>query len=246
MILAPVEERAPMSDLPFAAADLEILRQWDTPTICNALEMVVPTRRGRGFTVRPFVVADPSLRPVCGLARTGQVRAAAPSGRTREDDRAARMAWYDYVADAQAPTIAVIEDLDEEPGFGTFFGELTSTLHQGLGCLGCVTSGAFRDLGVLAPGFQILGGMVNPSHAFLHVVDFGREVQVHGMTCGHNEVVHADRHGAVVIPATAVRQLPAVIDVLQRREAVVMAAARQPGFSPDLLREAFRQADEIG
>ena len=87
--------------------------------------------------------------------------------------------------------------------------------------------------------------MVNPSHAFLHVVDFGREALVHGMTCGHDEVVHADRHGAVVIPDHAVRQLPAVIDVLQRREAVVMEAARQPGFSPDMLREAFRQADEI-
>ena len=235
-----------MPTLPFAAADLELLRQWDTPTICNALEMVVPTRRGRGFTVRPFVVADPSLRPICGIARTGQVRAAAPSGRTREDDRAARLAWYAYVADARLPTIAVIEDLDEHPGFGTFFGELTSTIHRGLGSLGCVTSGAFRDLGALAPGFQILGGMVSPSHAFMHMVDFGREVLVHGMACGHDEVVHADRHGAVVIPDHAVRLLPPAIDLMQRREAVVLETARQPGFSLAALQDAFRRAEEIG
>jgi len=234
-----------MSDLPFAAADLELLRQWDTPTICNALEMVVPTRRGRGFTVRPFLAADPLLRPICGLARTGQVRAAAPSGRTREDDREARLAWYDYVADARLPSIAVIEDLDEEPGFGTFFGELNSTIHQGLGCLGCVTSGSFRDIGALAPGFQILGAMVNPSHAFMHMVDFGREVLVHGMTCTHDDVVHADRHGAVIIPDHAVRLLPAAIDLLQRREAAVLDVARRPGFTTAALRQAFRQADEI-
>jgi regulator of RNase E activity RraA len=245
-ILTDIEERAPMPPLPFAAADLELLRQWDTPTICNALEVVIPSRRGRGFTVRPFVVADPTLPPICGIARTGQIRAAAPSGRSREDDRAARMAWYAYVADAPMPTIAVIEDLDEEPGFGTFFGELNSTIHRGLGCMGCVTSGAFRDLGALAQSFQVLGGMVSPSHAFLHMVDFGREVVVHGMTCGHDEVVHADRHGAVIIPSHVVRLLPTAIELMAQREAVVLETARQPGFSVAALQEAFRRADDIG
>ena len=56
---------------PFTRADLELLRRWDTPTICNALELVAPARRGRGFTLQPFVAADPALPPICGLARTG-------------------------------------------------------------------------------------------------------------------------------------------------------------------------------
>ena len=97
---------------PFTAADLEALRDWDTPTICNAIEVVAPHRRGRGFSTTPFTAANPGLRPICGLARTGQIRAAQPSGRNRDGDREARIGWYEYVARAAMPTIVVIEDID--------------------------------------------------------------------------------------------------------------------------------------
>ena len=70
--------------------------------------------------------------------------------------------------------------------------------------LGCVTNGSFRDLDMLAPGFQIIGGRVGPSHAHVHMVQMRCEVNVFGMLFGHDDVVHADFHGAVVIPADAV------------------------------------------
>jgi regulator of RNase E activity RraA len=234
-----------MPDHPFVRADLDLLRQWDTPTICNALELVAPARRARGFTWRPFVAADPGLPPICGLARTGRIRAAQPSGRLREEDREARIGWYEYVSRADLPTIAVIEDLDPHPGFGAFWGEVNSAVHKGLGCQGCVTSGSFRDLDMLAPGFQILGGAVSPSHAHVHVVDFGREVEVHGMPCIHDDVVHADRHGAVVVPAEAVRALPAAIDLCARREKVILDMARRDDFDIARLREALARSDDI-
>jgi regulator of RNase E activity RraA len=234
-----------MQDRPFGRSDLDVLRQWDTPTICNALELVAPARRGRGYTVQPFVAADPALTPICGIARTGQIRALAQSGRTRAEDREARTGWYEYVADADLPTVVVIEDLDEHPGFGAFWGEVNSAIHKGLGCLGCVTSGSFRDLDALAPGFQILGGMVNPSHAFVHVVDFGRDVLVHGMPVAHGQVVHADRHGAVVIPDDAVRLLPAAVDLIARRETVVLEMARRADFDIHKLKDALARSDEI-
>lgn len=233
-----------MTEHPFTRSDLELLRRWDTPSICNALEVVVPHRRGRGFTTRPFTAADPSLPPICGLARTGQIRAAQPSGRTREQDKAARVGWYEYVADADLPTVVVIEDLDETPGVGAFWGEVNSNVHKGLNVLGCVTNGSFRDIDMLAPGFQILG-IVNPSHAHVHVVDYGREVLVHGMPCAHNDVVHADRHGAVVIPADAVRQLPAAIDLIARKEAVVLEMAKRDDFDIEKLKQALNRQDDI-
>jgi regulator of RNase E activity RraA len=234
-----------MTERPFTLADLELLRRWDTPTICNAMELVAPARRGRGFTLKPFTTADTSLPPICGLARTGRIRAAAPSGRTREQDRAARIGWYEYVAEADLPTIVMIEDLDESPGFGAFWGEVNSNVHKGLGCQGCVTSGSFRDLDMLAPGFQIIGGMVNPSHAHVHMVDFRGEVTIHGMTCAHDDVVHADRHGAVVIPAEVVRQLPAAIDLCTRREAVILDMCKRDDFDIHKLKEALAKADDI-
>src|ERR671917_89465 len=232
-----------MAERPFEPADLEALRRWDTPTICNALEIVAPARRGRGFTLKPFTAADPALPPICGVARTGRIRAAAPSGRTREEDRAARLGWYEYVADSDLPTVVVLEDLDETPGVGAFWGEVNSAVHKGLGVQGCVTSGSFRDIDMLAPGFQIIGGMVNPSHAHVHVVDFGGEVEVHGMPCAHDEVVHADRHGSVVIPAEAVRALPAAIELGARREKVILDMARRDDFDIGRLKEALSRAD---
>ena len=234
-----------MAERPFEPADLEALRRWDTPTICNALEIVAPARRGRGFTFKPFTAADPALPPICGVARTGRIRAAAPSGRTREQDKAARLAWYEYVADADLPTVVVLEDLDETPGTGAFWGEVNSNVHKGLGALGCVTSGSFRDLDMLAPGFQIIGGSVNPSQAYVHVMDHGGEVIVHGMPCSHGDIVHADRHGAVVIPADAVRGVPAAIDLITRREKVVLDMCKRSDFGIAALREALAKADEI-
>ena len=198
-----------MAEHPFTAEDLELLRQWDTPTICNALETVVPQRRGHGFTVRPMVCADPKLPPICGLARTGTIRAAAPSGRSREQDKSIRLGWYEYVAKASLPTVVVLQDLDDTPGVGAFWGEVHSTVHKALGAQGGVTNGSIRDLDMLAPGFQLLAGVVNPSHAYVHLVAYGQEVSVHGMHVAHEDVVHADRHGAVVIPHDAVRKVPA-------------------------------------
>lgn len=234
-----------MAEHPFIQQDLEALRQWDTPTICNALEVVVPARRGHGFTVRPLVAADPKLPPICGLARTGTIRAAVPAMRSKEDARAMRIAWYEYVARAALPTVVVLQDLDDTPGTGAFWGEVQSNVHKALNCLGGVTNGSIRDIDMLAPGFQLLAGAVNPSHAHVHTVAFGQEVTVHGMHVAHEDVVHADRHGAVVIPHDAVRKIPAAIDLLVRREKVILDMCRDPAFSVVKLREALQQADEI-
>jgi regulator of RNase E activity RraA len=230
-----------MTERPFSRADLETLRQWDTPTICNGLELVVPERRAIGFTVEPMVAADRKLPPIVGLARTGLIRAREkPRGKipSRED-------WYDYVAAGDLPTIAVIQDIDDRPGYGAFWGEVQSTVHLGLGVAGCVTNGSFRDLDMLAPGFQIVGGRVGPSHAHVHMLQMRCQANVFGMLCDHDDVIHADYHGAVVIPAEAVVQLPAAIDLIARREKVILDMARAEGFSATRMREALKRAGEI-
>jgi len=230
-----------MADYPFTPADLEVLRQWDTPTICNGLELVVPERRAVGFTVEPMVAADRKLPPIVGLARTGLIRAKEkPRGPipSRED-------WYDYVAAADLPTIALIQDIDDRAGYGAFWGEVQSTVHLHLGVAGCVTNGSFRDLDMLAPGFQIVGGRVGQSHAHVQMVQMHCDVNICGMVAHHDDVIHADYHGAVMIPADAVTKLPAAIDLITRREKVILDMARAPGFSAARMREALRAAGEI-
>ncbi len=226
---------------PFTAEDLEILKQWDTPTICNGLEVIVPDRRAIGFTTEQMVAADRSLKPIVGLARVGYVRAKeAPRSTVAE-----RMDWYDYVAQADLPTVVVLQDLDAHPGYGAWWGEVNSAIHKALGALGCVTNGSFRDCDMLAPGFQIVGGRIGPSHAYIHIVDFAKPVDIFGMHAVHDDVIHADFHGAVVIPADAVKKLPAAIDLVSRREKVILDVVNAPDFTPDKLRTALKQSGEI-
>jgi len=230
-----------MPERPFTQADLAVLEQWDTPTICNGLEIVTPERRAIGFTTQPLVPIEPKLPPMVGLARVGMIRSKeAPRGAV-----ANRLDWYDYVAAADLPTVVVLQDLDDTPGYGAFWGEVHSTVHKAPGALGCVTNGSYRDIDAWAEGFQIIGGMVCPSHAHVHLVDFGKPVNVHGMNVVHDDVVHADRHGAVVIPAEAVRKLPDAIELIAGREKVILDVCHAPDFSPAKLREAIRRSGEI-
>jgi len=226
-------------------AQLEALTKVDTPTICNALEVIDPAWRTQGFTTRPFAVLDPRLPPVCGVARTATIRATTPSGQDEAAGRERRLAWYERVAAQDLPTLAVIQDLDPEPGFGAFWGEVQTHVHRGLGCVGGVTNGSFRDVDASAEGFQLLGGLVGPSHGYVHLVDMGGTVEVHGMSVRDGDLVHADRHGAVVIPPHALEALPAMIDKLARKEAVILDAAKAPDFDLDKLRTAMEGAAKV-
>jgi len=230
-----------MTERPFTRAELDALARWDVPTICNALEIVMPERRAIGFTVEPMVAVDAKLPPIVGLARTGTIRAKEPPRGKVAD----RLAWYDYVAAADLPTVVVLQDIDHPPGFGAYWGEVQSAAHKALGARGCVTNGSFRDLTSWAKDFQMIGGRVGPSHAHVHMVGFAQPVNVFGMNVAHDDIVHADYHGAVVIPAEAVRKLPAAIDLVARREKVILDICRSPDFTPVKLRDAIKRAGEI-
>ena len=227
------------------AADLDALRRYDTPTICNALELVVPERRALGFTTETLICPFPDRPPIVGFARTALIRAMQPAPDSAAGQKALRLDYYRYVASGEAPRIVVIQDTDSRVGFGCFWGEVQSAVHQGLGCLGLVTNGGVRDLDAIAEGFQVLCGKVTPSHAHVRPVAIGCEVDVFGMVCNSDDLIHADRHGAVVIPKDVAKQVPAAAELCARREAPILAAARAPGFTLASLEAALAEAAEI-
>ncbi len=227
------------------ADDLAVLTQWDTPTICNALEEIMPERRGYGFTTTHLFSLDPSLPPICGFARTATIRAAEPSDESAAEMAAKRAAYYEYVAAAPTPTIVIIEDIDPQPGVGAFWGEVQTNIHKGLGVRGAVTNGSFRDVPDSARGFNLIGGKVGPSHAFVHLVDIDCQVTVHGLTAKTNDIIHADQHGAVFIPPSAITQIPAAVDLISRREAVILETAKSPDFTVEKLKIAMGQLKDI-
>ena len=234
-----------MAKTDLTAADLNKLTEWDTPTICNGLEHLSSEYRVKSFTIEQMQCFDPSLPPIIGYARTAMIRSMTPPEGKPEDIREMRARYYETISAPPNPSISVIQDLDPTPGFGAFWGEVNTAIHKGLGCLGVVTNGSFRDIDACAPGFQLLGGKVAPSHAWVHLVAIECEVNIFGMAVKPNDIIHADRHGAVVVPEECVKDLPSAIDVLARREAVILEVARSPGFNVEILKKAMADSAEI-
>jgi regulator of RNase E activity RraA len=139
---------------------------------------------------------------------------------------AKRMDYLDYVAAAPQPGIAVIEDLDDPAGYGAFWGEVQSNIHKALGCLGTITNGSIRDIPQIAEGFQMLAGSLSPSHAYVHVEDFGIPVTIHGMAVKSGDLIHADQHGAIVVPVNTIDGMKDAADKLAATEAKIIAAAK--------------------
>jgi len=215
------------------------LRGFDTPTLCNALELVLPSRQGHGFTRTPLYCAHPELPPMVGFARTARICASRPSHRNPAAEREVTLAYYRHVAEPPQPTITVIEDIDREP-VGAWWGEVHTHVHRGLGSLGVVTNGTVRDLDQVAEGFQVLAYGVGPSHAHVHVFDVGSPVTVAGMSVAPGDLVHADRHGALVIPADVAPQLPEAARRVMKGERVLIEASKQPDFGIAKLEQLMR------
>lgn len=189
------------------AAQLEALRAFDTPTICNAIERFGVRAKTTGYT-------DPSLRlrvgmedkPMVGYARTGIISARFPA---KPEHNEVMRAYYRQYEGFDLPQVAVIQDLDPQP-IGSFWGDVQATVHRALGCIGTVTSGGVRDVAeVKKVGFYLFSKEVLISHAYIHMVEAGGTVEVCGMTVQPGDLIHADCHGAIVIPHEVAPRLAA-------------------------------------
>jgi regulator of RNase E activity RraA len=216
------------------------LQSIDTPTVCNLVEMVAPERRGHFYTVKHLHCPFPDLPPMIGFARTVTMKAREPVASGDASYMRRRLDYLDYLAAEPRPTIAVIQDLDDPPGYGAFWGEVQSNVHKSLGCLGTITNGSVRDIPAIPPGFQMLAGSLGPSHAYVHVEEFGGVVNVHGMEVKSGELIHADRHGAVVVPVGKIDAMKPALDKLLAHEAKIISAARAPGAGVEAIKAAIR------
>jgi hypothetical protein len=139
---------------------------------------------------------------------TSKTRAAPPGAGEPNEDLLGD--YFRYVASHPGAKIAVGQDLDDPPGLGAQFGEVTATIHQKLGCVGHITSGCPRDLDeVHALGFQLFG--LNPcvSHAYVRLVEFDTPVMIGGVEIQCGDLIHADKHGVCVIPHQIAHRLAA-------------------------------------
>ncbi|WP_386625455.1 RraA family protein [Sulfitobacter geojensis] len=203
----------------------DLLKRVDTPTVCNAIE-VAQGKRGFDDFTRGTMFASALDGVMVGYARTARIAAVTPPSEPPEVIKARRMAYYKYMSQGPSPAVAVVQDMDVPNAIGAFWGEINTNVHKAFGLTGALTNGVMRDLGDLPDGFTVVAGSVGPSHGFVHVIDFDTPVEVMGMRVAPGALIHADRHGAVVIPDDVIPRLEAAIAQLFKSEKVVLDATK--------------------
>jgi len=198
-----------------SAAQLEELRQFDSPTVSNAIQRFGLRPKTEGFMRAEIRAVLKPERSFVGYAVTAKIRAStAPTDEQKE----LSYRYYERVRGAQGPTVAVIEDLDPDP-VGSFWGEVQVSTHLALGCIGVVTSGGVRDLDEVAQlGFGYLARCVLVSHANVHIEAVACPVSVGGLVVRPDDLLLADQHGALLIPEAAAAELADACRTVQKAE----------------------------
>ncbi len=218
---------------PLSDQELKDLERWPTPAICNAIETFKVRPRNEGFMLG-IKCLFPDFKPMVGYACTATMLADQPAA---ERDRGATQAHWDNILKTPAPRVAVIHDLDQPRCIGSLWGEVNANIHKALGCLGVVTDGGVRDLDeVKELGFHFFAADVIPSHAYVHIVDSGLPVKVGGLLVNNGDLIHADKHGVVVIPQEIAREVPRACQEVEDRERRIINFCKSASFNVEALK----------
>jgi regulator of RNase E activity RraA len=219
---------------------LRALKALDTCSVSNAIEVLSERLRNEGFTSPAIRRVTSATTPLVGHAVTVRIHCSRPPmrGRAYED----RTDWWNYILTIPAPRVVVIEDVDSNPGTGTFIGEVHANILMALGCVGAVTNGVVRDVPAIEEmGFQLFAGAMAVSHAYAHIVDFGHPVEIAGLPVTPGELLHADMHGVLCVPEDLAAQIPATVAKIQAHERHLIDLCRSPEFSLEKLRHAVTE-----
>jgi len=220
------------------------LARWNTPTIYNGWEQVTGHDAAReGFNVEETCDFMPQMGPMVGYAVTVVCE---PSRREHKERLPeAWDAYYRYIAAQPGPKVVVVQDLDKPRVIGSFWGEVTANSHRALGCVGTITDGAVRDIDEMtAAGFKAIARRLCVGHAHSWPVRWGEPVEVFGREVRPGQLIHADKHGFLVIPEGEEARLleaAAFMDGLECRT-VIPAARFASGLPADEVLARMEQA----
>jgi 4-hydroxy-4-methyl-2-oxoglutarate aldolase len=222
---------------------LEEYRQLSSCVVASAIETFRVRLPNTGFTNSSVKCIFKDRVPLVGYAATARIRSSSPpmEGTGYYYDRTD---WWQHILEIPEPRVVVIEDMDQPPGLGSFIGEVNSSILQALACVGLVTNGSVRDLNeIRRTTFQMFAGSVSVSHAYAHVFDFGRTVNVGGLEVRPGDLLHGDRHGVQTVPLEIAAEVPSKAREILRGRHQIVGLCQSGDFSLDALRNAIRETD---
>jgi 4-hydroxy-4-methyl-2-oxoglutarate aldolase len=216
---------------------LDELRSFSAPSLSNGIERFDIRPRNEGFADATVRCMFPDLGARIGYAATATMRGAA------EGDRIPPSALWEHVLEVPEPRFVVVQDLDDPPGVGCYWGEVNGSIFTALGCVAVVTNGAVRDLSEMrAIGLQAFAGSVAVSHAYNHLVAVGEKATVGGLAVQPGDLLHGDQHGVLSIPFGIAGALAAATRDVEAEERELIDFCRSPSFSAEALLARSRLA----
>jgi 4-hydroxy-4-methyl-2-oxoglutarate aldolase len=184
--------------MPITPQTLSKLAEFDTPTICNVIELFDVLPRNRGYMDARIRSAFPELPPMVGYAATASFRAdALPSG---GDVYGSLDKQIEQFADLPGPAVVVFQDLDDPPVAATF-GEVMCSVYKAFGSTGLITSGGGRDLlQVRALEYPVFTSGTICSHGYCHILHVGTPVRIGGLVVNRGDLLHGDANGVTRLP----------------------------------------------
>ena len=208
-----------MNDLTLSSSQLQLLGKFDTPTVCNVIELFNVRPRNTGYMDQRIQACFPDLPPMVGYASTATFRSAGIQATNSYSTTEQQVMAFGQIP---SPSIIVFQDLDN-PTVAATFGEIMCTTYQRFGASGIITSGAGRDLEqVQALGFPAFTNGTICSHGYCHIPAIMVPVHVGGMTVYPGDLLHGDRNGVTNIPREIASEIGPACEVFMRAEAVVL------------------------
>lgn len=218
--------------------ELHALRLLDACLVANAIETFRERLRNEGFADGSVRAMFPRLEPMVGYAATVKIRGSAPP--TAAGPYPDRTDLWDYILSLPSPRVLVVQDVATRIGLGSMLGAVSMNVFHALGCVGAATNGSVRNLPVAEGlGFQLFCGNVTVSHAYVHVIEFGRPVEVAGLKINSGDLLHGDQHGFQTIPLDIAAQIPGVAAQIREKEQAIISVCRSSKFSLQNLRTAI-------
>jgi len=230
--------------MPIARETLDKLAQFDTPTICNAIELFDVRPCDAGFMDGRIRANFPELPPMVGFATTVAFRSGAPpAGGEAYGDFAKQVEIF---ADLPGPAVVVFEDLDDPP-VGATFGEVMCSIYRAFGSTGLITSGGGRDLEqVRALKYPVFTGSTICSHAYCHLLHIGLPVRVGSLAVDQGDLLHGDANGVTNIPPEIATDVADVAAEFVDAERIILDYLQGPGEkSPEGLAGVRREFSNV-
>ena len=199
-------------------AVLEALAGYDSATVQNAAIVVrghVPAQAD--YTGPAIRCMTPEAGTLVGYAVTCELTPLTEQPETADWDD-----YYESIAHVNAPTIAVMKDVDDPACRGAIIGDVMAYRHRALGCIGAVVDGNARDVpGIREASLALWARGRVPGHGPFNIVRHGAPITVADLRIAPGDLLVCDADGVTRVPLDIAADIAkACADVRAREDAI--------------------------